>query len=39
MRKLIENIKDVVASMNVRGNNTIEDVVMRLATTSFEWVG
>ena len=39
MKKIIEAVKNVVASMDVRGNSVIEDVVNRLATTSFEWIG
>ena len=39
MRKIMKAVKNVVASMGVRGNTTIEDIVSRLATNSIEWIG
>ena len=39
MRKIIETVKNAVASMNMRGNNAIEGIINRLATTSIEWIG
>jgi hypothetical protein len=39
MKNIIKAVKNVVASMGMRGTTTIEDIVSRLATTSIEWIG